>query len=434
MTLEPHSGEEAMTTHESSHDTFADFKNWLHNNAGVGVYAHGRVHQLVDNFIHVSDLLHKRGYLKTDDILLMEEQDLADPFSAPSRLGRLMAMAMLPTMNTANGEGSLIAYFERGVVAFSTGDAPRETRHDGDGVVIQQGWDSKRLINHLLNTVGAVGRYAVVVLPRDHLFRSEYGLHFLTIIVGTESFNSENTNIISQDVSPLLEKDKELSGAAVGFWVKGHRLFASTGLVKDEYLSSSSYGRGFVSWNQASSYTRDRSPIPAWEGLWILNHKIHAFLNDRILVSKDGNLFLAQIDKDLEEKDLPWMIQTGQFASYGLDRRGSITDGTLECVVSEASNIIQVYIRTDQDTNWKLWTAPIRCNKIGKRLRTLYELGKPPLSHRECTWFQVKIEGVGFISEVDLSADFSETVSKSGRKSCAIVDDLQDDFFDISDL
>ncbi|MFK5283998.1 hypothetical protein ACI3PL_30915, partial [Lacticaseibacillus paracasei] len=79
-------------------------------------------------------------------------------------------------MQTANGEGDLIAYHENGVVAFNTHEAPRETRVAGDGSIVQKGWDTKRLVNHLLNKVSAVGRYAVAVLPRDHFFRSAFGL------------------------------------------------------------------------------------------------------------------------------------------------------------------------------------------------------------------------------------------------------------------
>lgn len=381
----------------------------------------------------------------------MEEQALdsmGEPLSAPTTLGGLRAMAVLPTMNTANGEGDLIAYYERGVVAFNTHEAPRETRFDGNGAIVQRGWDMKRLVNHLLNRVGAVGRYAVAVLTRDHFFRSPFGLHFLKVILGEGTFNSENTNRISQDVDPLLELDTELNGAATGFWIEGNRMLATTGLVADEYQSSSSYGRGFVVWNQAVSYTEDRTPIPTWEGLWLMDPEIkgiHKFVDvGRYgFISSDANrnLYLSTIQKKLDAdrrggKSIPirWQMTTGQFAPQGLDKRGSISDGTLEVVVSEASQMIRIYIRTDVATNWRLWTQFYPCDKIKgdkQKLRLLQSLGKPPISHRECTWFQVKVTGTGRVDDVSLSLDFSPTIGKASRSQCPVIDALEDNYFDL---
>ena len=354
----PYYGAEALLTNESSHDTFdsTKFKNWLVNCAGIGCYAHGRIHQQVGQTIFVGDLIHKRGHLKTDDLLLMEEQSLlshGEPLSVPSRLGKLMALQVLPTMNTANGEGDLIAYYEYGVVAFNTFESPRETKYDGEGKQLTQGWDQKRLVNHLLNTVGAVGRNAVAVLTRDHLFRSELGLHFLKVILGEGTFNSENTNIISMDVEPLLLADEDLSGAAVGFWPRGNRMFATVGLVRDDAVSSSSAGRGFVSWNQATTFTEDRTPRPLWEGMWIVDHGIagiHQFVSeDRregafLCSGRDRTIYKAVIDKnatvderDDEELPIEWSFETGQFAPGGLDRNSMISNCLIEMVVSSST-------------------------------------------------------------------------------------------------
>lgn len=115
--LRPHGGEAALETHTGSHDTFdnAKHRNWLVNGAGLGVYAHGRVHQQVGSLVFVGDLIHKRGYRLTDDILLMEEQDTlsyGEPLSVSSRMGDLVALAVMPTMSSANGEGNLMAYYE----------------------------------------------------------------------------------------------------------------------------------------------------------------------------------------------------------------------------------------------------------------------------------------------------------------------------------
>lgn len=452
--IEPYGGQEALLIHESTHDTFDSEKhlNWLCNNAGLGAYAHGRIHQDIGT-IYVGDLIHKRGHKMTDDVLLMEEQALdsmGEPLSAPSRMGKLMAVEILPTMSTANGEGDLIAYYQKGVVAFNTHETPRETRADGNGKITQQGWDSKRLVNHLLNKVGSVGRYAVAVLTRDHFFRSIYGLHFLKVVLGEGTFNSENINIISQDISPILERDVFLEGAACGVWFDGHREFASTGLIKNEKFSSSSYGRGFVSWNQAVGFTEDRTPINAWEGLWIVDkgiEGIHKFVDiglgnayGFICSDTEWNLQLGTLKKDLDvdrrSGDIPikWSFETGQFAPLGLDKRGDIKGGTFEATYSDASQIVQLWIRTDVATEWALWTTIQPCDKkkkIAQKLRLMADLSKPPLKYRECSWFQIKVNGIGYFEDPLFSLDFSPTTVKSGRKSCTIIDESNDNYFEL---
>jgi hypothetical protein len=452
--IQPYFGKQALLTHESSHDTFDErkHKNWLVNEAGIGTYAHGRIHQQFGNTIYVGDLIHKRGHLKSDDLLLMEEQALlsmGEPLSVPSRLGSLRAMEVLPTMNTANGEGALIAYYDHGVVAFDTHEAPRETRHDGEGNVTQKGWDTKRLVNHLLNTVGAVGRYAVAVLTRDHLFRSSRGLHFLKVILGEGTFNSENTNTVSQDISPLLDADTDLDGAAVGFWPHGNRMFATTGLVTSESISTTSFGRGFVSWNQATSYTEDRTPVPAWEGLWRPDdgiRGIHRFVSeDRkafgFVCSDDScNILKATIDPKLEKdvrdgSDIPigWSFTTGQFALSGLNTKSTINDAVLEVVVSDSSQRIQVWSRTDADGQWRLWhefRPSERQVSAGQRLLLTESLGRPHSAHREATWIQARVSGVGYVEPKLFEVEHSPSTAKAGRGQVYVVNSPQDDPFE----
>lgn len=457
---QPYAGKQALLTHESSHDTFDETKhfNWLVNLAGQGIYVHGRVHQQLGYSIYVSDLIHKRGHMMTDDLLLMEEQALdsmGEPLSTNSRLGPLMALAVLPTMNTANGEGDLIAYYRGGVVSFNTFEAPRESRYDGEGTQIQKGWDSKRLVNHLLNTVSAVGRYAVATLTRDHFFRSVRGLHFLKTVLGEGTFNSENVNRISSDVDPVLELDKTLFGAAVGFWMFGNRMLATTGLVEDSCVSSTSFGRGFVSWNQATTYTEDRTPRPTWEGLWTVDHGIkgiHKFVETELVPSRNSfgfvcsdacsNVRLGKIDTTLENdvrdgKNIPieWSFETAQVAPDGLSQRKIAQDCVFEGIFASSSQKVRVLIRTDVASDWVLWKSFSPCDKIKQphqRLRLSESLGKPPLSHREATWFQLRVEGIGYIEPTLIELDYSGSTVKSGRQQCSVVGATERDFFEIN--
>lgn len=452
--LQPFGGPQSLSTHESSHDTFDNDKhsNWLVNGAGVGCYVHGRIHQQVNNVIYVGDLIHKRGFLSTDDLLLMEEQETlshGEPLSVPTRLGPLMAMAVLPTMNTANGEGSLVAYYQHGVVAYDTFEAPRETRYDGKGVVIQKGWDSKRLVNHMLNTISAVGRYAVAVLTRDHFFRSTRGLHFLKVILGEGTFNSENVNRISQDVDPLLATDPvtALTGAATGFWIGGDRMFATTGLVVDLKLSSSSYGRGFVSWNQATSFTEDRTPRPIWEGLWLMDSgmsAVHCFTDyiDFGFITSDSNanIYHTTVDptadhdvRDGVEIPIEWSFETGRFAPGGLGARKVLQDCVIEGVFSKSTQKIRVLVRTDVSGDWVVWRTVVPCDKplpAGSLFRLFEALGRPPIVCREdATWFQLRLEGVGHIEISMIELDYSTSVVKTGRQRCTVVGIAEKDFF-----
>lgn len=454
-------GEEAQSVVESTHDTFdsAKFSNWLANGAGLGVYAHGRVHQQVGRTIYVGDMVHKRGHRATDDVLLMEEQATlshGDPLSVPSRLGRLTALAVLPTMQTANGEGDLIAYHENGVVAFNTHEAPRETRVSGDGAIVQKGWDTKRLVNHLLNKVSAVGRYAVAILPRDHFFRSAFGLHFLKTTLGEGSFNTEQTNRLSMDVDPLLQQDDPalLPGTATGHWLGGNRMFATVGLVEGPEVSAVSHGRGFVSWNQATTFTEDRTPVPVWEGLWTPDAGIAGihWLGDACVVPGPGTfgfvatgpdgLYFASLHPDAtmdrrDGEDIPieWSFETGQFAFDGLGKLKTVKEGRLEGVFSKQSHRVRVLIRTDLSSEWAVWNEFSPCDKSKTATQgylVSQPLGQPPLHYRDATWFQLRVEGLGSAEIRVIDLDFSVGTVKSGRHQCSVVGAPERDFFEIN--
>ena len=454
--LQPHFGKQALSTQESSHDSFdaTKHRNWLVNEAGIGIYVHGRIHQQLGSSIYVGDLIHKRGHLATDDLLLMEEQALfsmGEPLATNSRLGKLIALGTLPTMNTANGEGELIAYYERGVVSYNTFDAPRETRHDGEGNILQKGWDSKRLVNHLLNHVGAVSRYAVATLTRDHLFRSVRGLHFLKVILGEGTFNSENVNRVSTDVDPILETDKDLTGAATGFWIDGDRMFASTGLSLDKRISSSSSGKGFVSWNQAVSFTDDRTPRPAWEGLWVVDHGIsgvHKFspsLDGYGFICSDAarKLYFGSFNKAATEDTrdgasipIEWSLETARFAPDGLNAKVAVKGCLLEFVCKTTSKI-RVLIKTDSTGTWSLWknlTIPDKVRTTAQNYLFTEALGEPPQKFREATWVQVRVEGVGATEIQLIELDYSSSTGKTGRTQSYVSDNTEIDFFVTNNL
>lgn len=434
----------------SSHDTlvFSEHRNFLVNSAGVGIYTNGRIHQETRFGIYVSDLIHKRGTKYTDDVLLMEEQQagsFGDPMSTNSRLGQLRALEVMPSMSTANGEGMLVAYYDNGVVSFDTFSSPRETRVDAEtGQMIQKGWSESRQVNHLLNRVSATGRYAVAALPRDHAFRSRYGIHLLKTALGDGVFNDEYTNTLSQDVQPILDSDvkSSLKGATVGHWTEGNRLLASVGMVENSIYTSSAMARGFVVWNQATTFTEDRTPRPLWEGLWSVHAAIagiHRLLDvtsvggDSLfgfVASKgcDASLVFGEIDKRLdcdilddEPVQIEWSITSRKVfglntreESAGFQHLNRITEGRLEIEASGAGGRVRVMIRTDQSAAWQEWHASDTSQSASTELHSI-NLGQPPKSCREASWFQFRVEGLGKASVRMLEAEIAQDRDKMGK-------------------
>jgi hypothetical protein len=444
-------GAECADVTTSSHDSFCESNhvNWLVNGAELGIYAHGRIHQEVGGVaIFVGDLVHKRGYMTTSDILLMEEQALesmGDPLTVPSRLGKLRAMGVLPAMSTANGEGDLIAYYESGVVSFDTGAVPRETRANAEGEMISKGWSTRRLISHLLNTVSAVGRYALAILPRDHVFRSFYGLHFLKTVMGQGTFRPESIDLVSQDVQPLLDADARhlLEGAAVGSWLKGTRIFASVGLFFDPCFSVLPLAKGFVSLNQAATFTEDRSPRGVTEGVWVFDHDIagmQQFLQlgvrnsddafGMLVCDRDAEWFFASISempsdyRDCTPVPIEWSAVTGQVWA---DAAGftQVNDGVVELVLAAGSQAV-VEIRTDEQLNWVEWAALLSDNSGAKTL-VIEPLGTPPASTKSCSWFQVRIRGIGYAEIRALRVSLSSGGTKEGQRRKVVIDTAYED-------
>lgn len=455
-------GECAAGVVEDSHDTFAfdKHRNFLVNSAGIGIYMHGRVHQQSGNAIFVGDLIHARGNRATDDLLLMEEQaklSCGEPLTVRSSYGGLRAMAVLPAMGTANGEGDLVAYYEGGVVFFNTHAAPRETKTDGEGKVVTEGWDTKRLVDHRLNRVSATGRYAVAVLPRDHFFRSFFGLHFLSLSLGTGTFNSEQINTVSTDVEPILSADDVtlLGGTACGFWLHGNRMFATTGMSEDPAVSAAPFGRGMVVWNQAVTFTEDRTPRPAWEGLWTFDNGITGvhWLGDigvrpvagafGFIASDVGQeLHFASIEPEArvdhrgdEEIPIEWSFETGQFHNGTLQQTKVLKGGSAEFVFFSTLQKVRVLVRTDRQDEWIRWkefapTAKARTPR--QSLLETVDLGMPPAACKEATWFQVRVEGLGAAEVRSIDLEITEGVNKAGRNNCVVSGAPERDYFEIN--
>jgi len=427
--------------------------HYLANGASVGIYIHGRVHQAVGNFIYVGDIIHKRGWKKTDDILSMEEQmsnSHGSPLSTPSQSGGLLALATLPQTETPHGEGDLIAYYENAVFAHNTFESPRESRFTAEGKQISQGWDTKRLSNMLLNTVSAVGRFAVAVTPRDHFFRSRFGLHWLRRVIGSESTNDESLNNSARDVSPLLDLDDPalLHGNTTGFWMTGDRMLSSVGM-KQSQNSVSPVGKGFVVFNRALQFSEQNIPMSAWEGLWLPDKAFQAvccFLNVGLVRNSGGFGWITAADKGIffssfggndgadyaqgAATPIKWSLQTRHSFARDVSRTKTISDGRLEFISRSHNSFVRVSLRSDINSCWQVWRELTFCK--GNNLRNEV-LDKPSEKYREATWFQFKIEGDGDVEIRNFTVDYTSAEKKAGKARCSELTCCSEDFFGLYD-
>lgn len=443
-----------------SHDTFqsSKFRNWLANKAGLGIYAHGRIHQQVDNEIWVSDIIHKRGHRTTEDVLLMEEQSLlsfGDPLFTNSKMGKLTALEVAPQMGTSNGEGDLVGFYEGGVVTYNTFLFPRETRADAEGRNITNGWGTQRMVTHRLSKLSAVGRYAVCDLPRELVFRSPVGVHMLGQLTGAEVINDEPNNNFAEDVAAILNSDDpySLSGTATGYWLKGQRIFITSGMQFDADISVDTYGRGFVVFNKAVSKTEDRTPVTGWEGVWCPDNAMSGVFwfsnignrNDLglygFLTSKqDGrDFYFATLTehatedvRDGEAVPIAWSVDTGRFHFGDLSVEKVIESARFEGIFSDPNTRLRFYVRSDRSPVWQRWreATPVErslqpCEKL---LRSCV-LGKPPEGLREAAWFEFRIEGSGWAQINAFDVEITMGASRANREFSVAIPDAPRNYF-----
>lgn len=401
--------------------SFVNQPDQLVNSAGVGIFWNGRIHQQSGPAVAVGDLIHKRGHTTTDDILGMTEQ--AKPSCGPmlstnSRLGQLVAIEGLPKMGTPNGEGELYGFYRNGVVSYNTFMFPRETRVAGDGEILTQGWGSKQMVTHVLNTVSATGRYAVGVLPKDLFFRSEFGVHFLSRTVGVETIHDEPSNSFSDEVNVILRQDDRdlLCSVSCAYWITGNRLFTTCGMTETG-------ATGFAVYNKAWGFTEDDTPLPVWEGVWtppngLTVNRVFGETSTTpfsMVCSRDRVLHFGVTspgthDFDGEVTPIPWALMTGRFNFGTLLKKKALSGGRLLFRKNDSAAKVTILVRDDRGT-WDKWGE----SQPGEGFQNLV-LGDLP--GVESLWFDFWVQGSGScelvsfdVEIVDAGGSFEESVT-----------------------
>ena len=414
--------------------------HWLINSSGVSAYIHGRIHQSFGRRLYVSDVIYKRGINVNQDILRMWEQSQAcygDVQCVSTRAGDITALEVLPATASPNGEGELVAYTERGVFTFNTFEYPRKTEISPVGEVLSKGWAYKRLKNQRMTTITACGRYAVAVSPRDHFFRSKYGLFSLKMSLESGTLKDEPIDNLSWQVKSLLQQSDELlKGVSTGYWIEGQRIFTSTEMTFEASTAVESFGRSFAVYNKKVTQTIEGTPIQGWEGVWSApNLNIHRFMpNDGqefcFIASNndiDNNFELVNILPDavndtLQDgtpEEIAWELETGKYNFGSTTNLTTIQDGYFEAIVKSRTFQFKIFVKTDKTLCYKEWkTIQGPCDKEGETFFIGYPLGRPDSLTREAAWYQFRIEGLGAVEIHGFNVDVALGDSKINKTVC----------------
>lgn len=336
----------------------------LANRATVGIYAHGRIVQVVEGGrIIVGDFLHKSDQSSASNILeTTEQQYLATGayFSAPSDLGNCLSAAILPLRNTQHGHGDVILHYENGAISLDITHPDREE------------WSSRVITRHVTLDTAARGPYAIAPYDGDQVFRSRHGIQTLRSAAADAQVDGNPLSPISSPVATWLDKDHEpyvrftsLSKShthrrtycTVAPWVRGqHR--GSRGIV--------------VRNNQVAGSHR----LPAaWEGLWTFPAEvaypiqiINGLFNerDRTLVlarGTDGKNRIFEItnetgDDILEDgsrSPISAQLITRNHVAGNFFGNKDFTKGTLFTSEVRGDLSYGAWLRNDQTRTWGEW-------------------------------------------------------------------------------
>jgi hypothetical protein len=220
-------------------------------------------------------------------------------------------------------------------------------------------------------------------------------------------------------------------------------MFATVGLQTAGAYTATSMGTGFVSFNQASTFTLDRTPIAAWEGVWIPNMEIagvHAFVQsgDRygfLASTTASQIHFAAIRDKLKAdiiggKEVPieWDVTTARSTLAGIDRVSTVGNGSIDLTLAAGGSVV-VEARTAEHGEWIRWSV-VTTGSDGGTVDISASFGTPPKEIRNATWLQLRLTGIGHAEIHRLDISFSEGSSKGdGKKSCNLAVPAENDYF-----
>jgi len=118
-------------------------------------------------------------------------------------------------------------------------------------------------------------------------------------------------------------------------------------------------------------------------------------------------LYFAEFDEDLthdlrDDEVIPieWRMETGAFIFDGFKKSGKIDDATIRYITNDSDLRMGATIRTSEDARWECWRQIDSCEEKVEdcgRVVSVSSLGRPPKGHRDSSWFQVSLQGSGYM-------------------------------------
>lgn len=392
----------------------------LANSATCGLYAHGRIVQVVDGKkILVGDILHKTNLSDPRNILETTEQvyfSTGSFFSPPSNMGDVVALHLLPLRNTQHGHDDVLVHCWYGIFSLKIDHYPRSQ------------WTELAVSKHLLLDTAAVGPYAVILYDGDQMFRSRYGIQTVRSAAANADTVGSPQQAISEPVKTLMQADytPHLRFCSMAKWMHQNRAFCTTGMWLE---GAQRGGRGIISlnFNPQGSYS---SNARSWEGLWTLPcgisrpvQMVNALVShkDRLFIfctepSGSVNLGTRKWNNSLVEvipdqrfdvmEDGSRMAIASQVMSRMIPKEDltsvkQFIDGRI--IFGDVYGTLEwgVWVRANEADPWTLWTkkkwcgsdpcANSDCLMENKSYRLVMNLGEAPREMSNTTQMQVLV-------------------------------------------
>lgn len=348
----------------------------LANGGSVGVYAHGRIIQVVNgNQILVGDIVFKSDQTTPADILKTTEQlywATGANFGTPANMGEVRGINFLPLRNTLYGHADVLLHCRTGVMSLDVSQYPRTN------------WANLQLTSIALLDTGASGPYSIALYNGDQIFRSRAGIQSLRSAAATADLFGNPQSPVSEPVQTWFDADFEqyLRDVCCAKWQTQNRLLVTTGQWRETRWRGA---EGILSLNFMPLGIVQPQQW-AWEGLWTLppGHESVAQIVNATVNEADRTFFIgtsrqdfyneetgavnfrnfvAEVDPTLTTDVLPdgtevpisSQVQSREFSGEDRTMMKELTSGTISLRGVQGDLVWGVWVRAESQGDWIYW-------------------------------------------------------------------------------
>jgi len=261
--------------------------------SNVAVFAHGRIFYASHNAIYASDFIYSQGLaLKQREAVLSASESQypssGDGFGAPSEMGQLTGLIVIPQSDTLNGHGDVIATCRNGMFSISPN---RKVRNE---------WtNDPEMQKYILVGKGCASNDSITPFANQIIYRDSHGeISSLIGDIGAyqnrQEFQSISTDVNEytryDDNSPDIQFCNGFTTAKRMMMTVGHHKEASS------LMGIHRYSMGMV------SYVRQRRgerTINAWEGLWTGPRVVGSCVTN---IGNNKRTFVVSYDTDKQNR------------------------------------------------------------------------------------------------------------------------------------